>query len=211
MYDVRPNMLIGFHGCDSSVANSFIDNPDHIKISTEKYDWLGHGLYFWENNYVRAMEWAEAKKAQGKISNPSVVGAVIQLGRCCDFLDSKFIKTIQSYYEIMLEEYQISGTELPENSDAKTDPHKDKLLRTLDCTTIEFMHSKISDQIKEDTASVGFSNFRHFDSTRGVFTEGGQAFPGAGILEKSHIQICVRNLNCIKGFFKPRKEIDFRP
>jgi hypothetical protein len=26
---------------------------------------------------------------------------------------------------------------------------------------------------------------------------------------KSHIQICIRNLNCIKGFFLPRQEIDF--
>jgi hypothetical protein len=49
-----------------------------------------------------------------------------------------------------------------------------------------------------------------FDSVRGAFTEGGKAFTGAGIFERSHIQICVRNFNCIKGFFKPRKEIDFR-
>lgn len=27
---------------------------------------------------------------------------------------------------------------------------------------------------------------------------------GAGIKEKSHIQICVRNTNCIKGYFLPR-------
>jgi hypothetical protein len=34
-------------------------------------------------------------------------------------------------------------------------------------------------------------------------------FTGAGILEKNHIQICVRNLNSIKGFFVPRVETDF--
>jgi hypothetical protein len=42
-----------------------------------------------------------------------------------------------------------------------------------------------------------------------VFTEGGPAFPGAGIQEKNHIQICIRNSNSIKGFFLPRKERDF--
>jgi hypothetical protein len=46
MYDVRPNILIGFHGCDLSIANKLINQPDDIKISTEDYDWLGHGLYF---------------------------------------------------------------------------------------------------------------------------------------------------------------------
>jgi len=31
----------------------------------------------------------------------------------------------------------------------------------------------------------------------------------AGLFAKSHIQICVRNPNCIKGFFMPRREMDF--
>lgn len=81
----------------------------------------------------------------------------------------------------------------------------------MDCTAIEFMHKKISNQIEEDLNNKGYSNYKNFDSTRGVFTEGAPAFKGAGIWEKSHIQICVRNLNCIKGFFKPRKEIHFTP
>ncbi|TFF33360.1 hypothetical protein [Mucilaginibacter psychrotolerans] len=211
MYDIRPNFIIGFHGCDISVANNLVNNPDHIKISTEKFDWLGHGMYFWENNYVRAMQWAEEKKARGKIATPAVVGAVIQLGQCCDFLDSKFIRMIQSYHPIMELEYKAAGRNLPENLDHAKDPNKDKLQRILDCTAIEFMHSKIATQIAEDISNKGYSNFHNFDSTRGVFTEGGPAFPGAGILEKSHIQICVRNINCIKGFFKLRKEIEFKP
>jgi len=66
----------------------------------------------------------------------------------------------------------------------------------------------VSSVIK-DVEDNGFSSHKIFDSTRGVFTEGGPIFPGAGILEKSHIQICIRNPNCIKGFFLPRKEIAF--
>jgi hypothetical protein len=56
-----------------------------------------------------------------------------------------------------------------------------------------------------------FIGNKAFDSTRGVFTEGGPVFEGAGLFEKSHIQICIRNPNCILGFFLPRKEIDFMP
>ena len=36
------------------------------------------------------------------------------------------------------------------------------------------------------------------------FQEGKDAFEGSGIKEKSHIQICVRNTDCIKGYFLPR-------
>jgi len=69
------------------------------------------------------------------------------------------------------------------------------------------MHQKIDEQYSGDIKKQGFSNFRQFDTARGVFTEGGPAFPGAGIQKKSHIQICVRNTKCIKGFFLPRKEL----
>lgn len=44
-----------------------------------------------------------------------------------------------------------------------------------------------------------------FDSVRGVFFEGTELYPGAGFREKDHIQICIRNPNCIKGYFLPRE------
>jgi len=63
--------------------------------------------------------------------------------------------------------------------------------------------------LKKDIISKGFSAYKNFDSARGLFTEGCPAFPGAGIQKKNHIQICIRNNNCIKGFFLPRKLIKF--
>ena len=52
-------------------------NPKDYKISQKPYDWLGHGLYFWENNYDRALDWATQKKHRGGIKEPAVVGAVL--------------------------------------------------------------------------------------------------------------------------------------
>lgn len=209
MYDIRPNLILGFHGCDIITRDHLLNNPDNFKISKEPYDWLGHGMYFWENNYERALQWAKDKKKLGKLTTPAVVGAVLQLGYCCDFLDSRFIQMLQFYYKLMADSYLALGDELPHNKDLPQDQYKDKILRELDCTTIEFMHAEIASQIKSDLKQKGFSDYTAFDSTRGMFTEGGPAFVGAGIFEKSHIQICVRNPNCIQGFFLPRKDIDF--
>ena len=44
-----------------------------------------------------------------------------------------------------------------------------------------------------------------FDTVCGYFQEGNDAYLGSGIREKSHIQVCVRNTDCIKGYFLPRK------
>jgi hypothetical protein len=209
MYDIRPNFIIGFHGCDLDVRNKLINFPDQIEISNKPYDWLGHGMYFWENNYTRAMEWAETRVADGRFKNPAVLGAILQLGHCCDFLDSKFTNMIGTYYDAMESEYDNAGKKLPANIDAEDDKHKNKLIRKLDCSTIQFMHDVIETQYTNDISEKCYSEYTVFDSTRGVFTEGGPAFSGAGIERKSHIQICIRNMNCIKGFFIPRQEIAF--
>lgn len=49
-------------------------------FSERPYDWLGHGIYFWENNHERAFQWAKDKKARGEIKNPTVIGAILHLG-----------------------------------------------------------------------------------------------------------------------------------
>lgn len=209
MYDVRPNFIIGFHGCDESVRDKLINKPNELTYSKKPYDWLGHGMYFWENNYTRALLWADEKKKNGQIKKPSVLGSVIHLGYCCDFLDSKYIQLIQRHYSSFRDLYEILGDDLPQNRYVKSDSYKDMLLRELDCAVIEYMHQSILEAWKKEIEKGGSSLTRNFDTTRGVFTEGGPAFEGAGIFEKSHIQVCVRNPNCIKGFFIPREEVDF--
>jgi hypothetical protein len=209
MYDVRPNFIIGFHGCEESTRDKLISNPNELVFSKKPYDWLGHGMYFWENNFTRAMLWAKEKAEKGQFKKPSVIGAVIHLDYCCDFLDSKYIRLVQHYYTSFKNLTEISGDELPKNKDAPNDPNGDLLLRNLDCAVIEHMHQQIFENWKKEIEEKGNSSIRNFDTTRGVFTEGGPAYEGAGLFEKSHIQVCVRNPNCIKGFFIPREEVSF--
>ena len=75
-------------------------------------------------------------------------------------------------------------------------PSSDFLLRELDCAVIENLHLQRA-----------FKNKKAFDSVRGLFVEGHPVYEGAGFHDKNHIQLCIRNPNCIKGFFKPRGEI----
>jgi hypothetical protein len=85
--------------------------------------------------------------------------------------------------------------------DAKEDENQDKLVRLLECATIEYIHKSVTTSYFADIDARNHTAWKIFDSVRGAFSEGGPAFPGAKIEMKSHIQICIRNLNCIKGFF----------
>lgn len=115
---------------------------------------------------------------------------------------------VKSYYKNLKDDYLELGLPLPANKNIKEDKHTDLLLRELDCTVLQYMHARILEQYQNDMLDKGHSDFQLFDSTRGVFTEGGPAYAGAGIFDKSHIQICIRNPNCIKGFFMPRKKVN---
>ena len=109
----------------------------------------------------------------------------------------------------MKRDFLQGGIELPENRDVPKDHFFDKVVRELDCAVIEYLHQKIEEEINLKRESNLLSELRQFDTVRGVFTEGGPAFDGAGIQLKNHIQICIRNFNCIKGFFIPRKNVKF--
>ncbi|MCX7269637.1 MAG: hypothetical protein NT095_03940, partial [Burkholderiales bacterium] len=38
---------------------------EHLRISVDTTEWLGHGIYFWENDPERALDWAQNGKTKG--------------------------------------------------------------------------------------------------------------------------------------------------
>lgn len=144
MYRNRPNLSIGFHGCDLAVMQELVSNPDKVKKSQEKFDWLVNGFYVWENNQARALKWAVDKKQRGgQLKNPAVVGVVYQLDYCLDLTDSESIELLPTYYKLMKDDLSIMGKNIPENRNVNGDKHHDLVIRELDCAVIEYMHQKI--------------------------------------------------------------------
>lgn len=194
MYSKRSNLILGFHGCDAKVAQEIISGKEQMIPSTNDYDWLGNGMYFWENNYSRALQFAEEQKertSKKKVENAAVIGAVIDLGYCLDLLESQNLLILKSSFETLKLLTEKNGLLLPQNKASKL--NNDLLIRHLDCAVIENVHS-----INKENSLIPY------DSVRGVFWEGEDLYPNAGFKEKNHIQICIRNPNCIKGFFIPK-------
>jgi hypothetical protein len=195
MYTLRPNLLIAFHGCDRSVRDRLVLHPEKLRASTNSFDWLGSGMYFWENDPKRAMEWARQLKKHPqhndqKIETPSVLGAVISLNHCLDLLDAESIGLVKEAHDEYLKLMKLTGLPLPQNKGGA---------RILDCAVINYLHQMIAD------AHEKLDGLPPFDSVRAMFPEGQELYPGAGFRKQNHIQICIRNADCIKGLFIPRK------
>ena len=105
MYKNRNNLIFGFHSCDRSLCDSLVNNKrKKLDYSENNYDWLGKGMYFWENDPKRAFDWAimlqkRVQNAKQKIKNPAVLGAVICLGNCLDFTEQENLLKIKKHYE----------------------------------------------------------------------------------------------------------------
>lgn len=165
-----------------------------LRESRNPYDWLGYGIYFWQNNYERAWEFAQYPPGKPKLTRPSVLGAVLDLGNCLDLVDKKHLEMVKVAFT-----YRSSKENEREAPSQKNKPaanSSDLLLRYLDCSVMEDLHTMQNDFQQTP-----------YDSVRGVFVEGKPVYEGAGIYDKTHVQICIRNPNCVRGYFCPRERI----
>ena len=190
-YEFLPSPILGFHGCDASVGEEILSGKEsHLKPSENEYDWLGTGVYFWEGNPARALQFAQERadgghNSVGEISRPFVLGAVLNLKRCLDLADSSAIMQLKDAYRRLEELSRLTNVTLPSNG-------KGLRARKLDCFVINAFH-----QAREDEGLPAY------DTVRGLFLEGNPIYENAGVNEFNHIQICVRDVSCILGYFRP--------
>jgi len=170
-----PLFVFGFHGCERSVAEKVLAGEEDLHPSYNDYDWLGTGIYFWENAPERARQWACARNKK----DPYVVGAVIQLSSCMNLMDKESASALNDAYKTLL---TLDGV-LPVNKGKR---------HNLDMFVINTANLYAEQQGKS------------YDAVRGAFIEGNEIFPNSTIRSDTHIQLCVRNPDCILAYFRPK-------
>jgi hypothetical protein len=200
VYKRLPGIVLGFHGCDEKVGEDLLrGGTKHLSISSNDYDWLGSGIYFWENDPQRALEFAEQAVdnphlTKGKIQKPFVVGAVIDLGLCLNLLDRSSLQELESAYGLFKMVSEVKKAPMPQNKGV------DLGARFLDRAVLEFLH-KTRERLTTSAKSRG--KYSPYQTVRGAFWEGGELYPTSGFGKKNHIQIAVRDPMSIKGYFRP--------
>ncbi len=138
-HNAYQRLVIGYHGCDAKAARDVLRKNGSLKPSENDYDWLGHGIYFWEHGPARALEWAQQHKTMGRIEKPSVVGAVLHLGNCFDLLDTHFTDLLGHIFPSFRKAANPFEKQAPIPVNAPAYPQDSELLlRRLDCAMINW-------------------------------------------------------------------------
>ena len=173
VYQRLTGLVLGFHGCDESVGEDLLRGKvPHLKPSVNQYDWLGTGIYFWENDPNRAWEFAEEASrkphlSRGSISTPFVVGAVIDLGLCLNLMDRRGIDEVEKVYETLRDIHEILDMQMPKNKG------KDLGQRFLDCAVIQSLHNTRATLNRAKLKSAR-GKYPAYDTVRAAFPEGSE-------------------------------------
>ncbi|HEX8737958.1 MAG TPA: hypothetical protein VF721_21680 [Pyrinomonadaceae bacterium] len=163
--------VIGFHGTSINYVEKILS--EGFKPSNNEYDWLGDGVYFFQDAPGRAWEWARRIHKE----NAAVIGAKIRLEACIDLLDIRWTSVLSELYDSFLTQMKRSNLELPKQSSGA---HR------LDRLVINY--------------AVGFLAEREtkIRCVRGAFIEGKPIFPDSAIFDRAHVQIAVRDIMLIE-------------
>jgi hypothetical protein len=115
-------ILIAYHGTDATVRDALVSRRTSPVPSSNPYDWLYDGMYFFEGDSARALKLATAssKRPQHKltrnpIATPAVVGAIIEIDRLFDLTTQSGIENFTLAAELMVKAYEVDGKEPPKN------------------------------------------------------------------------------------------------
>ena len=186
-----PMTVYAFQGCDVDVAESVFAGKAELKPSKNDYDWLGSGIYFWENAPERAMRWAKEQQKRNPrlIKKPAVVGAVVHLGSCLNLMDKASNQPIKDAYKVVEGTFPIIRKIRP----YFTFPVNRGKFHMLDAFVLNA------------TCEFAERNKHPYDTVRAAFVEGEPVFKGSAIQSDTHIQLCVRNPASIVAYFRPRE------
>lgn len=174
----------GYHATSSENVESILENG--FRLSENAEDWLGDGIYFWQDAPARAWQYAKEKRQQERFNGtPAVVGAqiLLPLGATIDLFDAHWIHRLRRKYFQLLSGMLRGGMEIEEY---------EKTFRQ--STDIETPKARRVDRlvINSLVGEIAVREGHPIMAVRASFPEGAPVYPESGFRTKSHVQLAIR-------------------
>ena len=179
----------GYHGTTLAVAEAIVDRAEPFRPSGDRLGhWLGRGIYFWEENEIRARFWANGRALQeardGVAPLPAVIVADIDLSQCLDLCQPRWHRAIRRLGEglsIPAQHGPVLRSARANTRFTIADYDMDPLTEGMngaDERVIDALHAKVSSHQRVTTK-------------RGAFQVGRQLHSNSYLFEEGHVQIAV--------------------
>lgn len=187
---MAPRVVRGHHGTTVDAAEEMC--AGHFKESDREASWLGSGVYFFEENFDLALDWANVK-AQQSGKDPAIVFANIDLTHCLDLTTA-------------LAKHMLRGAHRDLSAHWEAHPSERREQKPLEIFANRIRAGYRGDWKGFGTNSLDYAvveraielaalqkNIVNFDTVRGVFIEEGPLYPNSWFFEGAHVAIAVRS------------------
>lgn len=169
-------VVLAYHGTSSEASDRI--EAEGFHASQNLYDWLGDGIYFFQDAPLRAREWARERYGREGV----VLGAEIHLTDCMDLLDV-------AWYDVLSDAHDDYVTLLRRSNRSR--PIQSEGAHPLDRAVINYT-----------VGVLGEAGIR-IACVRAAFREGRQVYRDSALYDRTHIQIAVRDPSaCIRRIWR---------
>ena len=176
--------MTGYHGTTQHRAEQILSHG--FRLSTNPWEWLGDGVYFWQDAPTRAVVWSEewSKRSVAGTGSLAVLRCRLRLEDCLDLLDVNFNELIRELSEEFLQRLQ-AEPDAPKLVNYRTGAKRGR--HELDAAFFNHLVGRLA----KKGLTVG--------CLRAAISEGEPILPDSPICYRSHVQICIRDLNLIEA------------
>ena len=145
-----------------------------FQASQNPYDWLGDGVYFFQDAPQRAWDWANGRHE----NHAAVIGARLLLENCIDLLDLGWYQVMSEAYDSYTRNLKDYGQPIPTQS---------RGAHRLDREVMNYMVGVLHESGLRVTC------------VRAAFGEGRPVYSDSAFRDRAHVQIAVRDTEaCIQ-------------
>jgi hypothetical protein len=164
--------VYGYHGTSHKNAESILRNG--FRSSNSGGDWLGPGVYFWQDAPERAQSWAKKHHPE----NPVVIRSsiIFEESKNMDLLDTFWFPILVKQHKAFLSSFLELDIPIQDKDITKSNLHK------LDHEFLNYISCAINEEKPGRVAVI-----------RAAFTEGEPIFDSSAIYDLSHVQIAVKD------------------